>query len=883
LILSPDFLAMLSSALFSPSRSSSLSSSRFTVVVALAVQFLCVHFCLQLFPFLCPQTASAQVRLSEWQTFSSLSVVRSIAQMPDGQIWAGTSGGVYAYNPTTRQVQEFRNIGALVGLNITALRVNASTSQVFAGGANGVVNVYGTRSTQAVTNANASAPTAVPSASAPSASAPRWSAITDILTAASQQKGVSDFAFRDSLVFVVGDFGLTVFNLNRNVFTETVVRVGLLPASAPLRRVVIAGGRVWVAGPSGLASASASLSSFVNPSSWTTYFLPDAPPNTGPNANALAPYQAGVLLGEGRRVWFASGASPNLRLLQDNFSGTVRSLAGVGSEAFAGIETASASAQVVTIATASVVVQSATVPRRAPLVLESRFVNEIMPVSIDGRTQLAIATNDGIAIWDAFTAAAMMNPTTSSATTLTLNSPPTNRFRQIVTDSSGALWCVNGSGNGNANVPNNGPASGVYRLKDGRWRAFNTQTTPALGCRDCNTQHSIYAAPGGSFHAGVWSSSWGASLTNFASVPNPSSASASDSVRIQRYNNTNSTLMGFGTDPEQFIVAGGVAVDPRTETLWISNFTSRFVSARDRQGRFYNMSAPQSALFTCSYANNLLLSVDANGTKWIASPTSSQLWAFNERGTLSDSTDDIWQCVNGLFSGASISAFASDQQGALWVGTQQGVFKMRNPSAVLPQGTGGAGVGVDLGLLGIDKIEDSKIGRLRINAIVVDAVNNKWLATNAGVWVIAANADTVAVQFNAETVPLVNNNVLSLAIDDNTGKAYFGTEDGLSSAQTLALKPENNFSTLRCYPQPFVPSEDGELVIDGLAANSQVKIVMLDGTLVRTLSTTNSRTAVWDGRDTRSQLVQSGIYLVSVFSSADGGSTGVAKVVVIQR
>jgi hypothetical protein len=477
------------------------------------------------------------------------------------------------------------------------------------------------------------------------------------------------------------------------------------------------------------------------------------------------------------------------------------------------------------------------------------------------RPYLAIGTNDGVVFWDG------VGSTNTNATVsrLALNAPPTNRFRQIAMGSDSALWCVNGSGNGNANVNNNGPASGVYRLKNNTWRNFDRSNTPTMLA---NSQHSIYAAPRGSFHAGVWASSWGSAVTRFETNQ------TSDSVRTSRFDDSSANLRGIGSAPMQrgFVVAGEAKVDSRTETLWIGNFTSDSISARDRTGRFFAFAKPAS-LVGCTYTNNILLTVDGSGTKWIASATNSLLWAFNERGTLDNPADDQWLCIQGQLGSASVSAFANDQQGDLWVGTQQGLYRIVNPFSVFSS---------DQRLV-VDKTEDSKIGRLRVNAIVVDAQNNKWLATNSGVWVIGAGVDTVVAQFSTETTPLVSNNVLSLAIDENTGRAYFGTDNGLSSAQTLAVKPETNLSNLRCYPQPFVPAEDSELVIDGLAANAEVKVTMLDGTLVRTITANNSRTVIWDGRDVRSQLVQSGVYVISAFSPADGGITGAAKVIVIQR
>jgi hypothetical protein len=200
------------------------------------------------------------------------------------------------------------------------------------------------------------------------------------------------------------------------------------------------------------------------------------------------------------------------------------------------------------------------------------------------------------------------------------------------------------------------------------------------------------------------------------------------------------------------------------------------------------------------------------------------------------------------------------------------MYTIINPGAILPQ--------PPTQKLIVDR--PSKLIDQTYNAVAVDALNYKWFGTNNGVIVYDSIRDSILARFNTDNSQLASNVVLSIAIDNNSGKIYFGTDNGLSVATTLSIRPNTDFAAMRCYPQPFIPTQDNELVIDGLAEGTQVKISTVDGLLVRTFATTNSRTVVWDGLDEQRRLVQSGVYLIAAYSDTIGANA-VIKAMVIQR
>ncbi len=127
---------------------------------------------------------------------------------------------------------------------------------------------------------------------------------------------------------------------------------------------------------------------------------------------------------------------------------------------------------------------------------------------------------------------------------------------------------------------------------------------------------------------------------------------------------------------------------------------------------------------------------------------------------------------------------------------------------------------------------------------------------------------------------MIADEVLSITSDTKTGVMYFGTKFGLSSAQSVFVEPAPEYD-ISCYPQPFIPKKDNELFIDGLMQNSDVRILTVDGNLVRAL-TAKGRVAVWDGKDELGSFPSSGVYIIVGSSEATEGK-GVGKLVLINR
>jgi hypothetical protein len=111
---------------------------------------------------------------------------------------------------------------------------------------------------------------------------------------------------------------------------------------------------------------------------------------------------------------------------------------------------------------------------------------------------------------------------------------------------------------------------------------------------------------------------------------------------------------------------------------------------------------------------------------------------------------------------------------------------------------------------------------------------------------------------------------------------YFGTEKGLSSLEVKPVQTVRSLASLQVGPNPFLVPADQPLTIRNLAAQSSIKIISTDGRVVFQFAAQGGGRAFWDGRDTRGNIVASGIYFVVAFAD-NGNQTSTAKIAVVRR
>lgn len=179
-------------------------------------------------------------------------------------------------------------------------------------------------------------------------------------------------------------------------------------------------------------------------------------------------------------------------------------------------------------------------------------------------------------------------------------------------------------------------------------------------------------------------------------------------------------------------------------------------------------------------------------------------------------------------------------------------------------------------------LADYLLNGLDITAIAIDGANRKWFGTNGnGVYLISDDNMEEVYHFTSENSPLLSDNILSIAINGNTGEVFFGTDNGLCSYMSDATAPNEEMTkdNVYAYPNPVKPDYTGPITVTGLSYNADVKIVTSNGTLVAQ-GRSNGGTFIWNGKDLNGKRVASGIYIVQA-AMEDGSKGTVCKIAII--
>jgi len=339
---------------------------------------------------------------------------------------------------------------------------------------------------------------------------------------------------------------------------------------------------------------------------------------------------------------------------------------------------------------------------------------------------------------------------------------------------------------------------------------------------------------------------------------------------VDVYNENNSLL----TRDNTFTGVTGLAVD-EMNNLWVSNYESqKALKMRTPSNEWYEFDIPVRRVGE--------LVVDKFGQKWIAAVNDASygICVFKET-SLSDGTGDIRLLDNSPRSGDlpsnAVRALAVDQDGEIWVGTEEGLAIFFNPGGVFEGGEVADAQqiiindGNDVGFL---------LGSEVINDIAVDGANRKWIATNSGAWLVEDDATGVIRHFTAENSPLLSNSVLCVGIDIPNGEVYFGTDKGIISYRDDATGAGDKHGDVLVFPNPVRPNYEGPITIQGLPNNATVKITDVAGRVVYEMLS-NGGTAVWDGRSFSGAKPATGVYLIFSANEEDEDAL-VSKLLIVK-
>jgi len=364
-----------------------------------------------------------------------------------------------------------------------------------------------------------------------------------------------------------------------------------------------------------------------------------------------------------------------------------------------------------------------------------------------------------------------------------------------------------------------------------------------------------------------------------------------DSALIKYHNFTNSTIENlFGS--YQYQMLDGTEYDKDGNLWFLNSYATKSIKVLLKNGTF-------TQLDFASFRNkptiqDILISNQNPNQKWVTSCRAGQgIFVFDDNGTITDQRDDKSVFLstfnypetdkNGLTQTVSILpnfvySIAQDKNGVVWVGTDIGPFLFNNLSKVYDSNYTCSRVKIPRN--DSTNQADYLLVNEHIKSIAIDGANRKWIGTeSSGVYLMSENGQQTIQHFTATNSPLLSNEILSIAINPNSGEVFFGTSQGIVSYQSDASNAGSTFGNVYAYPNPVRQNYTGMITITGLVANTQVKITDITGHLVcQTVS--NGSLATWDGKDAYGKRVSTGVYL-AICANADGSQSTITKILVI--
>ncbi|MBP6184350.1 MAG: hypothetical protein KA479_05370 [Saprospiraceae bacterium] len=455
-------------------------------------------------------------------------------------------------------------------------------------------------------------------------------------------------------------------------------------------------------------------------------------------------------------------------------------------------------------------------------------------------TGAVLDQQDRIWLSDEWLAFRRINANGTACEKLTYNSPFgfTSSEIRILEDSvyiaSGTI-SVNGSGTGNG--------SGIYVNKAGDWLNYNFINYPQLQAWEANVDYNtvdvdprdgtIYA---GSYYGGLLEIKNG---------------------QLTIFQDQNSALQGAVGDLLRERVAG--LVRDQNGHLWIAN-----TSAPDPLVLF--TADRQWASFRPTGNTNLLKGiVDQQNNKWFILG-SGGIMVYNEGNDLLSAFDDkvrVFDAGSGNLPSAKVVSVGLDLDGAVWVGTDDGVGVIRCGDVFNTSLCRASRI-----IVTQEGIPEALLNDEEIRAIMVDGANRKWLGTRNGLFVQSADGLTEVARYSTDNSPLLDKQINTLAFNPKNGEMWVGTEKGIMVYQTDApVGGEVHAEEVSVYPNPVRPDYRGPIAIKGLPRDGNVKITDIRGRLVFETTALGGQ-AIWYGEDYTGRRAASGVYLVFSTSEA---------------
>ncbi|MFA6440336.1 MAG: two-component regulator propeller domain-containing protein [Bacteriovoracaceae bacterium] len=647
----------------------------------------------------------------------------------------------------------------------------------------------------------------------------QWRYITDIALSTKVNRAINAFYQSGDNLYIATAFGVAVFSVSKFEFSDTYISFSSNISQPNVTAVCVFQNRVFLATNSGIISSIPGAVNLADPASWEVTSV------SVTNANTFSEFQ-GTLY-----------ASTGSGLLQ--FDGSSWSIANgilYGTRIIAALDTALVFVEGNSLLSLNVGKRLSVLSAGIPGSVIAGTVTADRKVFL-GFVSTGIGSMNEASHWQ------MYYP----------NGPNSNLFYKMVVDERGELWSASGGHSG---------GWGFYRFDGNRWTNYHKDNTPLLLVNDC---YAVAVGPNNS----KWISTWGTGvlLVN------------ANGIVVRRFDYDFPGIIGSlpstTSGIPSYTVPSKAAVDD-SGNVWL---TSMFSNDRNKVlwkmkpdsnwESFPGLPAPSE------YAFMYEMVIDRNNTKWFTNSLISRKDAaivayHNSKRNIGGLTNN-WGMLSksdGL-TDDRVQALVMDREGDIWLGTGVGITIINEPLNPAQR---------------ISKVYDFSVRDLFINCLAVDPLNNKWVGTSRGVFVLSPDGTQLLQHYSVENTKgkLVENNIFSLAIDWKKGIVYIGTEKGLSSLEIAAVTTKNTFSTIELSPNPVYLANHSSVEIRGLVDDCTVKVLALNGKMIKQFPAQGGGRAFWDCRDGEGRGVASGVYIIVAHNKA-GDQVASSKVAVIRK
>ncbi|NLL27433.1 MAG: T9SS type A sorting domain-containing protein [Bacteroidales bacterium] len=332
------------------------------------------------------------------------------------------------------------------------------------------------------------------------------------------------------------------------------------------------------------------------------------------------------------------------------------------------------------------------------------------------------------------------------------------------------------------------------------------------------------------------------------------------------YNSSNSSI-GEVNNSTDIVRVAGLQYD-YDGNLWIvTTGNNRFISVLKPNGELKTFNFPSS--FSFDSATDPV--IDQNGYKWIALPRGEGIFVFNDNNTIDITSDDSYKKLsntigNGNLPNINVHSIAVDKDNEIWIGTDEGIGVIYNPSNIF----NGGNYDAQQILVEVNGFIKPLMSSEKVTAIAVDGANRKWIGTEkAGVFLISEDGTKEIYHFTTENSPLLSDKINGIVIQPENGEVFFATDNGIISYRGTATEAREKLDSVLVFPNPVQSGYNGPISISGLVENASVTITDTYGTLIYKTKAFGGQ-AIWNGLDMSGDRPASGVYLV--FITNDDGS-----------